>query len=136
MSELATAKWVRVRLSSPGKLTDGEVVLRADRVKADTTHVRFFVGDEEVFRLPRDYYRTHAWFVDRPTFAEWLKARRAHYPRQGRVWSLEEVEQLRAAVTGALSWADWEALAVRFGRSVPSVQRKAAQIKGMDRVTW
>jgi hypothetical protein len=133
-----TAKWVRVRLGAPADsgvpaLTDGELILRADRVEPGKTLVRFYVGDEEVFRLPRDYYRTHALFVDRPTFAEWLRERRANYPRQGIVWSPAEVERLRNAKTTGLDWAGWEKLAARFGRSVGSVQRKARQIAALDR---
>ena len=135
-----TAKWIRVRLGAPASpdanapaLTDGDLILRADRVAPGKTTVRFYVGDEEVFRLPRAYYRTHAVFVDRPTFAEWLRERRAHCPRQGRVWTADEVERLAKTGTRGLDHAEWQALAQSFGRSVGSVRVKARQIAALDR---
>jgi hypothetical protein len=128
-----TAKWVRVRLAAPKNpgpggraLAEGELVLRADRVTAGAEHVVFHVGDEEVFCLDRRYYRTHAWFVDRPTFAEWLRSRRAQYPNQHRPWSEDEAWQLRKEITDN---AAWEQVAKWHGRTVAAVRRKAVAVE-------
>jgi hypothetical protein len=117
-----TAKWVRVRLAAP----ESELVLRADEVVLGAGAVVFLVAGEETFRLDRRYYRTHAWFVDRPTFAEWLRSRRAQYPNQHRPWSEDEAWQLHKEITDN---AAWEQVAKWHGRTVAAVRRKAVAVE-------
>jgi hypothetical protein len=136
-AEAGTRSWVRVRLTDTAQtsqpaLTEGELILRADTVAQLPDAVVFLVGDEEVFRLERCYYRTHAWFVDRPTFAEWLRQRRAHHPQQGRVWTPEEIARLKEATAGPLTRERWERAAAEFGRSVTAVRTKAAWLRRLD----
>jgi hypothetical protein len=126
-----TAKWVRVRLTSPPTnsgpaLTDGEIVLRADSIDHRADVLVFLLADEEVFRLDRQYYRSSAWFVDRPTFAEWLRSRRATRPNQRRPWSEDEAWQLHKEIKDGLTW---EQIAQRHGRSVAAVRRKAVIVE-------
>lgn len=128
-----TAKWVRVRLTSPPSadgpsLTDGELILRADMIEYEADAVVFLVGSEEVFRLDRRYHQTHAWFVDRPTFADWLRQRRAKHPNQRRPWSDDELARLRSEARTSLSHADWERIAKEHGRTVLAVKTRAALI--------
>ena len=127
-------KWVRVRLAAPPHpdypdrpgLTEGELVLRADGVSQGDEHVTFFVGDEEVFQLKRSYYRNHAWFVDRPTFGEWLRERRAQYENQGRAWTADEDVQLLKEITDELPW---RRISDRHGRSISAVRRRATVLR-------
>lgn len=124
-----TVSWVRVRLAQKDAAsaapTEGELILRADRAAVDGEHMLFLVGDEEVFSLDRRFYRSHAWFVDRPTFAEWLRERRTAHANHGRAWSGQEDERLRAAITGGL---DWSAISAGHGRSVTALRRRAARL--------
>lgn len=130
-----TAGWVRVRLTGPTSpsypdrppLTEGELVLRADRVAVDADHLVFLCADEEVFRLPRRYFRSLAWFVDRPTFAEWLRARREKYPNQRRPWSEDERRRLDDEI--GLYGMGWEQIAKAHGRTVAAVKRRAKKIR-------
>ena len=132
-SNTETRGWVRVRLGgSPDPehpdrppLTDGEVVLRADRVAVDEGELVFLCAEEIVFRLDRRYFRTMAWFVDRPTFAEWLRGRRAQHPSAHKPWSAEERAQLAKAIgTGT----DWPEIAKAHGRTQSAVRRKAIRL--------
>ena len=61
--------------------------------------------------------------MDRPTFGEWLKARRQQFPSSGRRWS--EVERQRLAAEVAHGW-DWARIAKGHGRTVSAVKRQAA----------
>jgi len=127
----ATAKWVRVRLTSPPtadgpSLTDGELILRADSILTEPEHLVFLIDGSEVFRLDRRYHQSHAWFVDRPTFADWLKARRAKHPNQRRPWSEDELARLRSEARTSLSYAGWERIAKDHGRTVLAVKTRAA----------
>lgn len=125
------ATWVRVRLTAPQDergprgvaLTEGELVLRADRVAVDGEHLVFLCSDEVVFRLDRRYFRALTWFVDRPTFGEWLKARRAQFPNSHTRWSDEECDLLRGEVASS---AAWKVVAEKHGRTVAAVKRQAA----------
>lgn len=122
------ATWVRVRLAAPKDprgpestcLTEGELVLRADRVAVDEENLLFLCAEEVVFRLDRRYFRALTWFVDRPTFGEWLKARRAQFANSHTRWSEAEREQLADEVARGL---DWRAIAERHGRTPGAVQR-------------
>ena len=123
-----TASWVRVRLMAPKDddapaLTEGELVLRADRVAVDEEHLNFLLADETVFRLDRRYFRALTWFVDRPTFGEWLKARRAQFPNSHHRWSTGEREQLAREI--AAGW-EWSRISEAHGRTVSAIQRQAA----------
>jgi hypothetical protein len=126
-----TSRWVRVRLAGPADpqrpgtpaLTEGELVLRADRVSVDKTEMVFVCGEEEVFRLDRRYFRSLAWFVDRPTFADWLRGRRAQYPNAHRRWSALEIAKLREAVEAGRGWPQ---IAAAHGRTLTAVERQAA----------
>jgi hypothetical protein len=128
----ATAGWVRVRLAAPVdqrgprgvSLTEGELVLRADRVSVDEDSLVFLCADEVVFRLDRRFFRTLTWFVDRPTFGEWLKARRKQYPNSHTRWSAAEREQLAGEVQAGMAWRRISDL---HGRTVHAVQREAVQ---------
>jgi hypothetical protein len=128
----ATAGWVRVRLASPAdprgprgvSLTEGELVLRADRVAADEEELVFVCADEVVFRLDRRYFRTLTWFVDRPTFGEWLRARRKQYPNSHTRWSTDERSQLAGELEQGL---EWRRIADVHGRTVNAVQREAVR---------
>lgn len=125
-----TRGWVRVRLGAPANPqhsnrptpTEGELVLRADRVAVDADRMMFIVDDEVAFELERRYFRSMAWFVDRPTFAEWLRARRAQYPNAHTPWSDLEVETLRGEVEAG---ADWAQIAKAHGRTSSAVKRQA-----------
>lgn len=125
------ASWVRVRLSGPrdpknpdrAPLTDGELVLRADRVAVNEGTMLFFCADEVVFELDRRYFRSMAWFVDRPTFAEWLRSRRATFPNQHRPWTAEERTRLDDEI--GLYGMDWEQIAKAHGRTVAAVKQQA-----------
>lgn len=127
-----TAGWVRVRLTAPQdqrgprgvSLTEGELVLRADRVAVDEEELVFLCADEVVFQLDRRYFRSMAWFVDRPTFAEWLRTRRKQYPNSHTRWSSEEREQLAHELGGGHSW---QRIADGHGRTVHAVQREAVK---------
>lgn len=127
-----TAGWVRVRLSAPQDtsgprgvaLTEGELVLRADRVAVDEGELVFLCADEVVFQLDRRYFRSMAWFVDRPTFAEWLRSRRKRYPNSHTRWSTQEREQLAKELGGGNSW---QRIADVHGRTVHAVQREAVK---------
>ena len=118
-----TAAWVRVRLSAEAGMTEGELVLRADRVRVDGEHLEFLVGDQVVYRLDRAYFRALAWFVDRPTFGEWLRSRRKQYPNSHTRWSVREDQELREEI--ADGW-DWARIAKAHGRTVSAVKRQAA----------
>lgn len=125
-----TASWVRVRLMAPKDgdcqaLTEGELVLRADRVAVDEGHLNFLLAGEVVFRLDRRYFRALTWFVDRPTFGEWLKLRRKQYPNSHHRWSDGEVEKLRGELAAG---ADWQQISDRHGRTVSALKRQAAQL--------
>ena len=125
LDKTGTATWVRVRLTndrSPA-LTEGELVLRADRVAVEDEHLAFYVADEVAYRLERRYFRALTWFVDRPTFGEWLKARRAQHPNSHYRWTRSESEQLREQI--AAGW-DWARIATNHGRTVSAVKRQAA----------
>ncbi len=127
-----TAGWVRVRLTAPQDprgprgiaLTEGELVLRADRVAVDDEHLVFLCSDEVVFRLDRRYFRALTWFVDRPTFGEWLKARRKQYPNSHTRWSQDERTQLAEEVGQGFTWRRISDL---HGRTVNAVQREAVR---------
>jgi hypothetical protein len=127
-----TAGWVRVRLTAPQDprgprgiaLTEGELVLRADRVAVDDEHLVFLCADEVVFRLDRRYFRALTWFVDRPTFGEWLKARRKQYPHSHTRWSEDERSQLADEVGQGFTWRRISDL---HGRTVNAVQREAVR---------
>jgi len=129
----ATAGWVRVRLAAPMdvsngprgvSLTEGELVLRADRVSVDEDSLVFLCSDEVVFRLDRRFFRTLTWFVDRPTFGEWLKARRKQYPNSHTRWSEVERERLAKEVAAGVAW---RRIADLHGRTVHAVQREAVR---------
>jgi len=67
------ATWIRVRLATPKTdnptaPTQGELVLRADRVAVDAEVLLFLCDGHVVFRLDRCYFRALTWFVDRPNF--------------------------------------------------------------------
>jgi hypothetical protein len=125
-----TATWVRVSLAAPAdqrgphgvSMTEGELVLRADRVQVQEDTLLFLVGDDVVFRLDRRFFRALTWFVDRPTFGEWLKARRKQYPNANRRWGDEEITQLRGEVGAGLSWPE---IGDRHGRTANAVQDRA-----------
>lgn len=127
-----TAGWVRVRLTAPQDprgprgiaLTEGELVLRADRVAVDDEHLVFLCSDEVVFRLDRRYFRALTWFVDRPTFGEWLKARRKQYPNSHTRWSEQERGKLAEEVGQGFTWRRISDL---HGRTVNAVQREAVR---------
>ncbi len=124
------AGWVRVRLAAPAdergtrgvSLTEGELVLRADRVQVQEDVLVFLVDEEVQFRLDRRFFRTLTWFVDRPTFGEWLKQRRKQYPNARRHWDDEELIQLRGEVHAGLSWSE---IGDRHGRTANAVQARA-----------
>lgn len=127
------AGWVRVRLSAPQQdtpgprgvaLTEGELVLRADRVAVDEDALVFLCADEVVFRLDRRYFRAMTWFVDRPTFGEWLKARRKQYPQSHTRWSDRERTQLAHEVAQGFAW---RRISDVHGRTVNAVQREAVR---------
>lgn len=118
----AKATWVRVRLAGERGLTEGDLVLRADRVAVDDEHLLFMLGEDVVFRLDRRYFRALTWFVDRPTFGEWLKARRAQFPHSHTRWTEVETERLLAEV--AHSW-DWARIAEGHGRTVNAVKARS-----------
>lgn len=128
----STAGWVRVRLAAPidprgprgVSLTEGELVLRADRVSVDDDSLVFLCSDEVVFRLDRRFFRTLTWFVDRPTFGEWLKARRKQYPNSHTRWSDGERERLAHEVDSGVTWRRISDL---HGRTVHAVQREAVR---------
>lgn len=128
----ATAGWVRVRLTGPqdprgprgAALTEGDLVLRADRVAADEESLVFLCAEEVVFRLERRYFRALSWFVDRPTFGEWLKARRRQYPNSHTRWSAKERAELAAQVAARVGWPQ---ISQAHGRTVPAVQREAVR---------
>jgi hypothetical protein len=128
----STAGWVRVRLAAPVdargprgvSLTEGELVLRADRVSVDEDSLVFLCSDEVVFRLDRRFFRTLTWFVDRPTFGEWLKARRKQYPNSHTRWSDVERERLAHEVSTGVTWRRISDL---HGRTVHAVQREAVR---------
>lgn len=128
----ATAGWVRVRLAAPVdprgprgvSLTEGELVLRADRVSVDEDSLVFLCSDEVVFRLDRRFFRTLSWFVDRPTFGEWLKARRKQYPNSHTRWSAPERERLAKEVADG---AAWRRISDLHGRTINAVQREAVR---------
>ena len=127
-----TAGWVRVRLTAPQDphgprgvaLTEGELVLRADRVAVDEGSLVFLCADEVVFQLDRRYFRSMAWFVDRPTFAEWLRTRRKQYPNSHTRWSTLERDQLALELGGG---STWQRIADVHGRTVHAVQREAVK---------
>jgi hypothetical protein len=124
LDKTGTATWVRVRLTddrSPA-LTEGELVLRADRVAVGDEHLAFYVADEVAYRLERRYFKALTWFVDRPTFGEWLKARRAQHPNSHRRWTDAESQRLREEIAAGL---DWPRIAEAHGRTVSAVQRQA-----------
>lgn len=118
-----TASWVRVKLSAEAGMTEGELVLRADRFVVEEEHVVFLVGEEVAYRLERRYFRALTWFVDRPTFGEWLKLRRKQYPNSHHRWSDGEVEKLRAELAAG---DGWQQISDRHGRTVGAVKRQAA----------
>jgi hypothetical protein len=127
----ATATWVRVKLAAPPdpaaprvNMTEGELVLRADRVAVDEDSLLFLVGEEVQFRLDRAYFRALTWFVDRPTFGEWLKARRAQFPKSHHAWTSEDRAVLAREVAAG---ADWLEIATMLGRTASAVRRQAAR---------
>lgn len=126
----AKATWVRVRLATPRTsdtaLTEGEIVLRADRVTVDSEHVVFLCAGHVVFRLERCYFRAITWFVDRPSFAEWLAGRRAQFPNSHTRWSGGEREQLADEV--AAGWG-WQRISEKHGRTITAVERQAVADK-------
>lgn len=122
------AGWVRVRLATPkagdqAAPTEGELVLRADRVAVDEDQINFFVAGEVVYRLERRYFRALTWFVERPTFGEWLRGRRAQFPNSHHRWSEGECELLRDEVASGTAWP---LIAEKHGRTVSAVKRQAA----------
>jgi len=122
------ATWVRVRLATPKSVvqaapTEGELVLRADRVAVEDHQICFLVNGETVYRLDRRYFRALTWFVDRPTFGEWLRARRAQFPNSHTRWS--EIERKRLAAEVAHRF-DWARIATGHGRTVSACKRQAA----------
>ena len=129
-----TAGWVRVRLTDnhTTALTEGELVLRADRVRVatDGENLEFLLADDVVFRLDRRYFKALAWFVDRPTFGEWLKARRAQHPNSHRPWSEDERRRLDTEI--GLYGMGWQQIAQAHGRTVSAVRRRAA-LDGIER---
>jgi len=118
-----TATWVRVRLSADHGMTEGELVLRADRVSVGEDHLEFLIADEVVYRLERRYFRALTWFVDRPTFGEWLRARRAQFPASHTRWTVPEIERLADEVAAGMQWSR---IAQKHGRTVSAVKRQAA----------
>ncbi|MGH6654449.1 MAG: hypothetical protein ACRDVE_04505 [Actinocrinis sp.] len=128
----AKAGWVRVRLTAPQdangprgvSLTEGELVLRADRVAVDEDDLVFLCAEEVVFKLDRRYFRALTWFVDRPTFAEWLRSRRKQYPNSHTRWSGDERGRLAAEVD---SGHGWQRISDLHGRTVHAVQREAVR---------
>jgi hypothetical protein len=128
----AKAGWVRVRLTAPQdtrgprgvSLTEGELVLRADRVAVDEEHLVFLCAEEVVFRLDRRYFRALTWFVDRPTFGEWLRARRKQYPNSHTRWSEDERGRLAAEVETGYGW---QKISDLHGRTIHAVQREAVR---------
>jgi hypothetical protein len=114
-------RWARVKLSADSGMTEGELVLRADRTRIDDDHVVFLVADQVVYRLERRYFRAMAWFVDQPTFGEWLRARREQFPNSHTRWSEVEIERLTFEV--AHRWA-WERIAKEHGRTVAAVKAR------------
>lgn len=128
LDKTKTATWVRVRLAAPKEgdvsaPTEGELVLRADRVAVAEEHLVFYVADDVVYRLERRYFRALTWFVDRPTFGEWLKARRKQHPNSHHRWTGAEAQQLREEI--ADGW-DWTRIAEQHGRTVSAVKRRPA----------
>lgn len=126
-----TASWVRVRLAAPSDepnitLTEGELVLRADRVAVEDEYLVFLLSDEPVFRLERRYFRALTWFVDRPTFGEWLKARRSQYPNSHKPWSGDECDRLTTEIQ--LYGMGWQQIADAHGRTPSSVRRQAQRL--------
>lgn len=117
--------WVRVKLSAEAGMTEGELVLRADRFVVEDEHVAFLVGDEVVYRMERRFFRALTWFVDRPTFGEWLRSRRKQYPNSHKPWSEVDSVRLAAAVARGV---DWPEIALMLGRTASSVQRRARVI--------
>jgi len=105
-----TAGWVRVRLTAPQDVPGPRGVSLTE--------------DEVVFQLDRRYFRSMAWFVDRPTFGEWLRSRRKQYPNSHTRWSGEEREQLAKELGGGQSW---QRIADGHGRTVHAVQREAVK---------
>jgi hypothetical protein len=128
----AKAGWVRVRLTAPQdsrgprgvSLTEGELVLRADRVAVDEESLVFLCAEEVVFKLDRRYFRALTWFVDRPTFGEWLRARRKQYPNSHTRWSEDERGRLAAEVDSGFGW---HRISDLHGRTVHAVQREAVR---------
>ena len=105
-------------------MTEGELVLRADRVAVDEESLVFLCAEEVVFKLDRGYFRALTWFVDRPTFGEWLKARRKQYPSSHTRWSEDERGRLAAEVESGFGW---QRISDLHGRTVHAVQREAVQ---------
>jgi len=128
----AKAGWVRVRLTAPQdtrgprgvSLTEGELVLRADRVAVDEENLVFLCAEEVVFRLDRRYFRALTWFVDRPTFGEWLRARRKQYPNSHTRWSEDERTRLADEVGSGYGW---QKISDLHGRTIHAVQREAVR---------
>jgi hypothetical protein len=126
------AGWVRVRLCAPAQadgprgvsLTEGELVLRADRVAVDEEQLVFLCAEEVVFRLDRRYFSALTWFVDRPTFGEWLRARRKQYPNSHTRWSGEERDRLAEELGSGF---DWQRISDLHGRTIHAVQREAVR---------
>lgn len=126
-----TASWVRVRLMAPKDgdcqaLTEGELVLRADRFVVEDEHLVFLVGEEVAYRMERRYFRALTWFVDRPTFGEWLRLRRKQYPNSHTRWTEDEVRRLDDEI--GLYGMDWQRISDRHGRTVAAVKRQAAYL--------
>jgi hypothetical protein len=121
------AAWVHVQLAA--KVGDAaatakdEIVLRADGVAVDEGVLLFLCAGQVVLRLDRRYFRALTWFVDRPTFGEWLAGRRAQFPNSHTRWSIGECEQLADEV--AAGWG-WQRIAGQHGRTISAVSRQAA----------
>jgi hypothetical protein len=62
--------------------------------------------------------------VDRPTFGEWLKARRKQFPNSHTRWSEGERETLSQEVGQGFGWRRISDL---HGRTVGAVQREAVR---------
>jgi hypothetical protein len=122
------ATWVRVQLAAKAgdaaASAKDEIVLRADGVAVDGKVLLFLCAGQVVLRLDRRYFRALTWFVERPTFGEWLAGRRAQFPNSHTRWTAAETGQLRDEI--AAGW-DWARIAAKHGRTVGAVKREAAR---------
>lgn len=120
------AGWVRVHLLTPADAPsrpgapEGELVLRADRVSVGEDSLDFMVGDEVVFRLDRRYYGSLTWFVDRPTFGEWLATHQRRYAKANKPWTAAELADLDSEVADGVAWDEIADRHERTPRAVES----------------